>query len=161
MIVAIKEATPENFQGYGSLVTLPDYPAPLGTDTIRYWPALAKYLIEGETEIGLCTCLERPRQVESLERHCNTPEILVPLDDDFILPVAYTPQPVTEGNKLKVEGVQIMKIRRGTVVILNPGVWHWAVWPDKNKSVTYLVEFKSNTPKEDFEKKDIEKTIQF
>ena len=161
MLVAIKEATAENFQKYGSLVALPDCPAPLGTETVRFWPALAKYLINGYTEMGLCTCLERPRQIESLERHCQTPEILIPLDDAFLLPVAAAEHPVTEGNKLKVKGIRIMKVKRGTAVVINPGVWHWAVWPERRKEVTYLVEFKLNTPKDDFEKSRIKEVIDF
>jgi len=161
MFIKAQEASLGSFKTYGQLVLLPEGPAPLGTETVRFWPALAKYLINGQTEMGLCTCLERPRQIENLERHSVTPEVLIPLDDNFLLPVAAADQPVDEDNKLKVKDIRIMKVKRGTVVIMNPGVWHWAVWPETRREVTYLVLFKLNTPKDDFEKRDTEEVIEF
>ncbi len=161
MHIRVKDADAEEFGMYGSLVALPDYPAPLGTDAIRFWPALAKYSTSSEMEMGMCTCLERPRQIERLERHLTTPEILVPLDCDFLLPLAPADQPENGSGKLEAGGVEIIRFRAGTAVVLNPGVRHWAVWPANGESVTYLVEFRSDTHKEDLETKDTEDIIQF
>lgn len=161
MFVKVQKVTHDSFNKYGQVVLLPNYPAPLGTETIKFWPALARYMVNGKTEIGICTCLKRPRKIDSMERHLNTPEILIPLDDNFLLPIAVPSQPVNKGNKLKVKGIQIMNIKKGTAVIMEPGVWHWAVWPENGKSVTYLVLFKLNTPRYDFDKKSLEKTIGF
>jgi ureidoglycolate hydrolase len=143
------------------LVVLPDCPAPLGTDTVKFWPALTKYAISGETEVGLCTCFGRPRQIEHLERHQNTPEILVPLDGDFLLPVAAVDQPETQNGVLSAEGVEVIRVKAGTAVVLSSGVWHWAVWPHNRQSVTYLVMFRSHTPNEDLEIKEVKDMVQF
>lgn len=160
MLVKVIKACRAEFQKYGQIVIVPEVPALLGTQEIRFWPCLAKYHIEGETEVGICRCFERPRRIESLERHKETPEILMPVDGDFFLPVAPADQPAGAG-RLRAENVQVFHIPSGAAVILERGVWHWAAWPDGKESITYQVIFKLGTPADDCEKKDIVKPVEF
>ncbi|MCL5102997.1 MAG: ureidoglycolate lyase [Armatimonadetes bacterium] len=161
MLIHVEDADEKHFRAYGSLVVMPDSPAPLGSDTVRFWPALANYSICGGTELGLCTCLERPRRIDRLERHLNTPEVLIPIDGDFLLPIASADQPVASNGALEPEKTEVIRVKAGCAVIIDPGVWHWAVWPASGESVTYLVLFASGTSKEDLEIRDMEDEIRF
>ena len=161
MFVKVIKAYQDKFQKYGQLVMLPDVPMPLGPREIQFWPRLARYHIEGETEVGICRCFERRRRIENLERHKETPEILISVDGDFLIPIAPANQAENENGRLAVRKIQILHIPSGVAVILARGIWHWAVWPHRRKSVTYQVIFKLGTPTADCEKRDLVEPVEF
>ena len=149
MSLSPQRATPEAFARYGAVVTAPTA-APTAQDaTFRYWSDLAHFGVEGETEIGLCTVYRQdaPR-VTWMERHARTPELLIPADAPFLLPV------MAEGGP-----VEVFRVEPGEAVVIGQGVWHSACLPAGADAATYFVVFRRGTPHEDVTKRDLPATV--
>jgi ureidoglycolate hydrolase len=148
MLIKSKKITTENFKKFGSIVT-----APIGKPTseapdYKFWSDIADYKINGETEIGICTVYrQKENKIYGMERHLRTPEILIPIDGGFVLPL------LLEGdseNKAEAFMVEI-----GEAVKINDAVWHGACLPAGKNESSYFVIFRKGTPHEDVEKKNI------
>ena len=57
------------------------------TETVKYWGTIATYLVDGETEVGICIVKKDSTVFESMERHVQTPEVMAPLEGDFVMPM--------------------------------------------------------------------------
>lgn len=138
-------ATATSFSAFGKIVSRPTgLPTSQAAD-YKFWSDIADYEIHGETEIGICTVYAQPQQrITGLERHLRTPEILIPIDAPFILPLY--------GEDGRVEA---FRVDIGEVVVVNTGVWHGACLPVEAPAASYFVIFRKNTPHEDVEKKTI------
>lgn len=149
MPVTPQRITPENFARYGRVARLPES-APTAEDaTFRYWSDAAHYEINGETEIGFCTVYRQDQPaVTWMERHDRTPELLIPIDGPFLLPV------MEESGA----GVEVFEVQPGEAVVIGQGVWHSACHPAGGDAVTYFVLFRRGTPQEDVTKKDLPAT---
>lgn len=135
--------TPEGFARYGT-VARPPGGAPLAaTEQFRYWSDAAAFAVDGETEIGYCTVYAADAPVDWMERHARTPEVLVPIDGPFLLPV------MADG------AVEVFRVEPGEAVVIGPGVWHSACRPVDAASTTYFVLFRRGTPHDDVEKTDV------
>ena len=139
---------PERFGPYGAVVQAPTVDPTAADDTFAFWSDIAHYHIEGDTEIGLCTVVRQatPR-VSWMERHARTPELLIPLDAPFILPVVRDEAPDS--------AVEAFQVHVGEAVVIGRGVWHSACHPVDTDEATYFVIFRRGTPHEDVEKKDV------
>ncbi len=141
-------ATPQTFANYGKVVDYPTIAPTAQGANYKYWADLAHYLIEGESEIGICTVYEaKDKVVESLERHLRTPEILIPIDASMLLPVLQQGEPDDE--------VKLFKVELGQAVVMDPGVWHAACFPYGKASCSYFVIFRRGTPEDDVEFKPL------
>lgn len=144
-IMQAKAITPENFSEFGR-VARPPTDDPLAADeTFKFWSDVAHFEIPGETEIGFCTVYGRSGRVDWMERHDRTPELLVPIDGPFVLPV------MTDDGRLGA-----FRADPGTAVVIGQGVWHGACHPVESDETTYFVIFRRGTPQEDVTKQDIE-----
>jgi ureidoglycolate hydrolase len=145
---AVVEANPKSFAEFGRVVKHPSgTPTAQGPD-FRFWSDLASYAIAGETEIGLCTVYRQPSPtIAGLERHLSTPEILIPVDAPFVLPLLSDGRPETE--------LKAFRVGIGEAVVINAGVWHGPCIPVGKADATYFVIFRRGTPREDVEKKGI------
>lgn len=142
---SVQRLTAKGFARFGS-VARPPSTAPLArTDAFAYWSDAVHYAIDGETEIGYCTVF-RPAspEVTWFERHDRTPEILIPIDAPFVLPV------MDEGGK-----VEAFQVNLGEAAVLAPGVWHSACLPVDADASSYFVLFRRGTPAEDVIKRDV------
>ncbi len=150
MPVKSQRMTSENFARYGRVACLSDA-APTAEDaTFRYWSDAAHYGIDGETEIGFCTVYRQDEPaVTWMERHDRTPELLIPIDGPFLLPV------MGEDERAEVE---VFEVQPGEAVVIGQGVWHSACRPADGDAATYFVIFRRGTPREDVIKKDIAST---
>ena len=137
--------TAASFAPYGRAVRPPSG-APTAEDaTFRYWSDAAHYGIDGETEVGYCTVYRQDAPaVTWMERHDRTPELLVPIDGPFLLPV------MDEDDR-----VETFRVEPGEAVVIGPGVWHSACHPVEGDAVTYFVLFRRGTPQEDVTKKAV------
>jgi len=138
----------DNFKKFGKVVQLPaDAPTAEG-DTYKFWADIAHYEINGNTEIGLCTVTAPTgNRIDGLERHLSTPEILIPVDTPFALPLLIDGEP--ESN------LQVFRVNIGEAVAIDTGVWHGASIPLEKPRATYFVIFRQWTPHEDVEKRTI------
>lgn len=144
-----KPLTAESFANFGQVVTSPGDP-PLAEDpTFRFWSDVANYLVVGETEIGLCTVFSTEgRDVTWMERHERTPELLIPIDAPFILPVMRSDE--------RADSVEAFRVNIGEAVVIGQNVWHSACQPVDTDEATYFVIFRRGTPAEDVRKTGLE-----
>lgn len=137
--------TTSSFAPYGRVLRRPDGAPTAEGATFSYWSDLAAFRVEGETEIGLCRARAAGEPVvDWVERHDRTPEILIPADGPFLLPVQ-----ADDG------AVELFRVEPGEAVVLAPGVWHGACLPAEGRAVTYYVLFRRGTPREDVTKREL------
>lgn len=147
MIARVKRINAENFAKYGSVVSAPKGIPTAEAAEYKYWSDIAHYMIDGETEIGICTVYRQPKmEISGVERHLRTPEILIPIDAPFILPLH---------DDHAAEPVEAFEVGVGEVAVIGKGVWHGACLPVGRSESSYFVIFRRNTPHEDVAKKSI------
>ncbi len=140
------KATPASFAPFGWVVQSPTGFPTASDTTFSYWSDLANYHVEGATEIGICTVhVAAPPRVTWMERHDRTPEVLIPIDASFLLPV------------MDDHGaIRIFQVDPGEAVVIGEGVWHSACIPLGAPEATYFVIFRRGTPKQDVIKRDVD-----
>jgi ureidoglycolate lyase len=140
--IPVSPLTASAFAPFGRVVRTPDGEPTAASDAFRFWSDVAAFHIEGETEIGVCTVYRQPQAtVDWMERHLRTPEVLIPTDGPFVLPVMSADGPI-----------RAFRVEMGEAVVIADGVWHSACHPLSSESATYLVVFRRGTPHEDVEK---------
>lgn len=146
--IEARHITRDNFSAFGRVVKSPTGTPTAEDETFRYWSELASYHVDGDTEIGLCTVfLQEGRPVTWMERHELTPELLIPIDQPFILPVMRA--------EAGPDAVEAFRVDVGEAVVIGPNIWHSACQPVGADSATYFVIFRKGTPAEDVYKTDL------
>ncbi len=149
MKIRARHITTQNFASFGRIVIAPRGRPTSQAAEYKFWSDIADYAIEGETEIGMCTVYRRRTQeISGMERHLRTPEILIPIDAPFVLPLLSDGAPEKD--------VKAFRVDLGEAVVINNGVWHGACLPVRKKSSSYFVIFRKQTPHEDVEKKPVQ-----
>ncbi|KUG27019.1 hypothetical protein ASZ90_003124 [hydrocarbon metagenome] len=139
----------DNFKKFGKVVKSPKGEPTAQAADFRFWSDIADYEIDGSTEIGICTVYKQPKNIiNGMERHLLTPEILIPIDAPFVLPL------LKEGET--EEQAESFQVDIGQAVVIDKAVWHGACLPVGKKDSSYFVIFRKGTPNEDVYKKDIE-----
>lgn len=151
MDIRPQKITQDNSKSYGSVVTAPQRKPTSESPDYRFWSDLAHYSIGGETEIGICTVYRQKETIISgMERHIRTPEILIPIDAPFILPLML--------DNREPSDIEAFHVAPGEAVVINRGIWHGACLPVGVEESSYFVIFRLNTPHEDVEKREIPQT---
>lgn len=131
---------------YGCLLSLPSSAPPIQNEELRYWPTLAPLeLKDGWGEVGICEVVRRPARVTQMERHVQTSEFVAPMNGPLLVPIALRTAAAPPG-----KGLVAVRVRVGEGLMLHPGVWHWAGYPDRDR-VSFWVIFRRFTAKEDLE----------
>jgi ureidoglycolate hydrolase len=142
-------ASDPSFARFGNVVLSPRGEPTSQAKEYRFWSDIARYQIQGETEIGLCQVFRQPvNEIAGMERHLRTPEFLIPIDAPFVLPL------LLEGSPSREAGV--FRVEPGQAVVINEGVWHGACLPAGAESSWYFVVFRRGTPGTDVQKKAVE-----
>lgn len=148
MVVKARSANKENFNKFGAVVRLYSNEPTSYDTTYKFWSNIADYFIDGKTEIGICTVYKQSiNEIKGVERHLETPEILIPIDAPFVLPL------LLEGESENT--LEAFEVNIGEAVIINQAVWHGACLPVGKEEASYFVIFKLNTSNQDVYKKDI------
>jgi ureidoglycolate hydrolase len=148
MTISPVNATPANFARYGQVVKTPAGAPTSQAADYKLWSDIAHFAIDGETEIGLCRVFRLPvARIRGMERHLRTPEILIPIDAAFLLPLLRDDDASA--------GAAVFRVAPGEAVVVGAGVWHGACLPVGAHAASYFVIFRRGTPHEDVEKKDI------
>ena len=148
MVVHPRDVTDENFGRYGSIARLPSENPLAADETFSFWSDVANFHIEGDTEIGYCTVYRRDGQVIPwVEKHDRSPELLIPIDHAFHLPVLRPDD--------SEEDVAVFEASPGEAVVIGAGIWHGACQPAASDEATYFVIFRRGTPQEDVTKRDL------
>lgn len=148
MTIESKKISAENFRKFGSVVKSPTGKPTSEAADYKFWSDIADYKIEGETEIGICTVYrQKENTITGMERHLNTPEILIPIDGAFVLPLLIDGEDISDS--------EAFTVNIGEAVKINDGVWHGACLPADRAESSYFVIFRKGTPHTDVEKIDI------
>lgn len=148
MKIVTQSTVKNEFAGYGEVIKSPEGNPTSQDLTYKFWSNLGNYFIDGQTEIGICTVYKQKANIISgVERHLKTPEILIPIDSPFVLPL------LKEGDGEK--NMVAFRVEVGEAVVIYEGVWHGACLPINTEAASYFVIFRLNTPHEDVIKKDI------
>ncbi len=148
MKIISKIITENNFSKFGDVVKSPEGIPTSQASDYKFWSDIVHYNIIGETEIGICEVYKQSKnEISGMERHLLTPEILIPIDAPFILPV------LLEGNVEKE--TEAFVVHPGEAVVIKNAVWHGACLPVGKDKSSYFVIFRKGTPHEDVEKKNI------
>lgn len=148
MNIKSKKISAENFKKFGSVVTTPEGKPTSEAADYKFWSDIADYKINGNTEIGICTVYrQKENKITGMERHLKTPEILIPIDGAFVLPLLLQGDPEDK--------TEAFKVNIGEAVKINDAVWHGACLPADKKESSYFVIFRKGTPYEDVEKKNV------
>jgi ureidoglycolate lyase len=149
MKIKSKHIDENNFKSYGKIVKDPARIAPTSqASDYKFWSDIANYNIEGNTEIGICVVYKQAKnKISAIERHLQTPEILIPIDGPVVLPVL--------NDEKHDDEVEAFLVSPGEAVVINKGVWHGACIPIGKNQSSYFVIFRKGTSHEDVEKKNI------
>jgi ureidoglycolate hydrolase len=148
MMIRARSLTTKNFAPFGRVVVAPSGSPTSQSTEYRFWSDIAEYNIVGEAEIGICTVYRRAKQqITGLERHLRTPEILIPIDAPFMLPLLL--------GERSEKHLQAFRVEVGEAVVIDRAVWHGACLPVGKKESSYFVMFRKNTPHDDVEKRSI------
>lgn len=140
--------TSDNFSRYGRVAHLPETEPLAASDQFKFWSDVAAFETGEQTEIGFCTVYARQEEtVAWMERHERTPEVLIPIDGPFLLPV------------LDGDRVDTFQVEPGEAVVIGKNVWHSACIPVGANETTYFVIFRRGTPQEDVIKTDIDPVL--
>jgi hypothetical protein len=144
--LTIIESGDRRLAEYGYLLSLPSSAPPVENEELRYWPTLAPLeLKDGWGEVGVCEVVQRPARVSRMERHVRTSEFVAPMNGNLLVPIALRTTEATPG-----KGLLAVRVGIGEGLMLHPGVWHWAGYPDQAR-VRFWVIFRRLTAKEDLE----------
>lgn len=136
----VKQLTAEAFKPYGTFATMLKPAEHITGRTSGFFPERVIVNIGNPTSnLGVSVTMSEKSDVnviEVMEYHTYTGEGILPLDGDIIVQVAI---PFTN-IKQAAELVECFYVPQGTVVTLNPGVWHCAPFAvDKDVSVEILL----------------------
>ena len=87
-----------------------------------------------EVEESICRVAQRPNVVDTSEYHSAAWEGNLPLDGDVVLHLA----PANRG-KIDADAFEAFLVPKGTLVILKPGVWHFAPYAVEGEVSTLVV----------------------
>ena len=151
--IRAKKLTNENFREFGEFY---DMVHPAGNHIGDFYRDHVLFNTSGRMPVAFSTYVATKSEqmiVDSAEYHDYTGEISMPLDGDIVLHVApASKEPVPELTEAFI-------VPCGTLVKLNPGVWHLAAMPIDKEKVNVMIVLPERTYKNDctvvdYDKKD-------
>jgi ureidoglycolate hydrolase len=143
--IRVEKLTKEAFAACGDVVEIPaahlewiegdwgQSPVPFQLD-----PSAGFLPVDGELQIFAVTFGERPRTVQVLEAHAQTPEMVIPLGSSMWLPAA----PPSATMKPDPAAIRVFELLPHQAVIFKPGAWHFGpLCPHGVKAVSLLAMF--------------------
>lgn len=82
-----------------------------------------------------CRIMPRAMKIDAAEFHNHTCEAAMPLDQDAIIWVA----PAGAGKELPADEVEAFYVPQGTIVKLQPGVWHHALFATEDRPLNVMI----------------------
>lgn len=126
---------------YGRVINLNNFECQ--DDVFGWCPDIIDF--KPDYSINVLSCKKRSFEVEKLERHKNTKEIIVPIDGNVLIPLAIGDD---------CQDRLTFSLSQGQALELNESVWHFIPYPQE-KDVNCLVIFKQNTGLNDIEFKQL------
>ncbi len=144
-----------SIKDYGYLLHESTKKPKLDNEQFNYIEDVYKFQAEEQMAVGILSSREREIKLEYLERHKQTIEILIELENDSIIFLAKSS---TQNDEIK--DIKAFYLKQGQAIVLNKKTWHWAPFPIEKEICKTLIIFKSGTPENDCEIKEIKKGYQ-
>ncbi len=151
--IPIEELTKENFSNYGEIIDPFDEEPIIKEDVFTFWNDLGTMNIKDKLDFAYLNVIQRDNIYKTLERHEETSEAFIAIDNDCILVVT-----LNKNNKPDLETVKAFRLEAGKGFIVYPNTWHWLPYPLKDDANLLLLSQK-NTLDNDLEKVDLEKEL--
>lgn len=149
------ELTAGNFKDYGYVIGKGRENPMADNEEFKYWGKVSQLKMGDTVSTGVLIGHRRNPIIVKLERHVNTPEVLIALDGDSVICVA---KPSSKGTD-KIEGVQVFLVKQGDAFVMYEGTWHWIPVPVRSEDCKFLVVFASGTEDNDLVVKDLQDEI--
>ncbi len=137
--------THESILGYGKLVSDVQGGPAYDCASFSFTADVHTFDDCGSVTVCLLDGKRREMNVDRLERHTGTTELLVQLQNDCVLFLAKPSETTPAGSEVKT-----FLLKQGQALVLDRGTWHWIPFPVDENCRT-LVVFKAKTPKLDYE----------
>lgn len=139
MNLKAKKLTKENFEVFGHYACMENPVGPaMKSQAFSFYRDPIRMHTSGRMPITVSPLVvnqDKNLKVPCLEYHTYTPEVMIALDDDFVLCLA----PAYSGSQPKLDEAEAFILPRGTAVHVNPGVWHYVPLPLTQKKGTVLI----------------------
>ncbi|MDC7227799.1 MAG: ureidoglycolate lyase [Spirochaetales bacterium] len=146
-VLKLTELTKKNFGTYGTIISEELRAPDADVEELKFWNKLGVMVHAGNTSFSIVQTYGRNGLVEeTFECHKTTGEALLPTEDIFI--VVALPE-VDDPQRPDFNSVKAFPVKKGSAVILNPGVWHHAPLTQADTANTFVA-FYENTPDVDF-----------
>jgi ureidoglycolate lyase len=136
--VKVKELSLEAFSKYGSYANMinPDT-IKIGAEPIEFFRDIVKSNLGNATQasFSVCRVSKRPNIINVSEYHNTSCEVCMPIDGDVLMHVA----PAVPQKEFPVDLAEVFYIPKGTIVIVDPGVWHHGPYTVDTDVVNCLV----------------------
>ena len=149
MNIKVVELSKEIYAPFGQFVRAPVHKPTIEDEFVRYWAGLAGFELDGMIDVGWVTMRKRPLVLTKLERHFQTVEIVIPLDDVMVLPVAIGREPFDYESQPRPDDIRGFYLRPGQMVTYAPGTWHFGGFPQNKPQASFLVLTRRGTADED------------
>jgi ureidoglycolate hydrolase len=147
--IKVEELTKNVYLPFGDFITAPQHEPKIEEANARYWAGLGIVEIKGSMDIGWVTVRKRPMLIDRLERHFLTPEIVIPVDDVLIMPVARGVEIGDYASRPSYKDVRGFFVKPGQMITFSPGTWHLAGFPLSREEASFIVIFRQGTANED------------
>lgn len=142
----------KNFREYG-LYLNPASVEKNANEDYAYLRELA-LLETGKVSIGYLTAFMHDNMYTSLERHKDTPEMLVVLSGSGVILFAKSGDDTNNG-------LIALQVQAGDAFIMLPSTWHGLVLPTDCHRVDMLIGFKQGTEDRDIEISELSEKVEF
>jgi ureidoglycolate hydrolase len=136
--------TEENINGYGHLLHVSKKEPVFDNNEFTFVADVMRFASEGSYTVGILTGHMREIKQEMVEKHGDTVEILVQLENDAVV---FLGKPAPSGDE--PGEIQAFEFKQGEAVALHEGVWHWVPYPKNSEHCKTLVIFKEGTSSND------------
>jgi ureidoglycolate lyase len=124
--VSIQELTQESFKKYGSFENMINPKTEkFGTPPCEFYRDMLQQNLGENSQVSFSVCRVEnvPLEIETVEYHSFTAEGIFPIDNDVLIHLA--PASPEDGT-VPAEELEVFRVPKGTMVVLRPGVWHYA-----------------------------------
>jgi ureidoglycolate lyase len=133
----VKKLNKDHFSMYGSYVDmLNPHGYSFGKPPILFYRDMLQQNLGQHTSasFSVCTVYERPLIIDCSEYHNHCYEAILPLDGDLLMHVG----PAVSDEQPPIDQIEVFHVPKGTMVVVNPGVWHQAAFPFQCDRVNIL-----------------------
>ncbi len=135
--IKTKELTYEDFHIYGTFANMLNPRAPkIGDEPIEFFRDMAQLNVGQDiVSFSVCRVTKRNNVVDVTEIHNKSGEGILPLDGDVFVHVGIA----TPNGEVPCDFIEAFRVPKGTLVVLNRGVWHHAPFATGDECVNVLI----------------------